>query len=391
MPPPSRPAAVALLLGVATFCWPCLNDRDSLYDELNGGVPDAMRVAVGWFPVHTPLYYQMRIAQSSTILHRHPEWLDLYDDIAVAFDRLGDDVHAIKMIEQKRVYMEAHGIKPKQSAELPKGLVTRFDIVESSKEPWYRYYANLGTFWAHRWFHAGMPQGKKDEWLGRAEEDIAKAVKLNPLAHGLREYAQLEAIRWVRFREPVQTLYEFSLPHFDDKSNATAALCGLVELGGAWESPDVFHAIAFSLAENQHQTAYFVFQRVLELQKQGKRSLTGRDLVWRDYNFDDSAIKRDFLNLRYAAEAYRKDLASYETQKLTLGKHPDTDPDFWSDYREPAFPDYGWRPLWQRVLSHPEWIIGALVLLGLFAYVRKTIRKKKRNAAYSVKRRSISA
>src|SRR5258708_6826905 len=84
----------------------CLNDRDSLYLE-SMGHRDLVKTVVGWFPVHSPLFYQMRIHRSLREIDAHPNKYGLYDDVAVAYDKLGDDLSALKTIERKKVALQS--------------------------------------------------------------------------------------------------------------------------------------------------------------------------------------------------------------------------------------------------------------------------------------------
>src|SRR3569832_2113774 len=100
----------------------------------------------------------MRIQRCEAERKDHPEKLNLYDDVAVAYDRIHKDDKALLWIERK------------------KAMLTQ----SSSKLDWYRYYANAGTFHAHHWF-ATRP--KQADELKIAEAQIEKAIELNPGAH----------------------------------------------------------------------------------------------------------------------------------------------------------------------------------------------------------------
>ncbi len=95
--------AALLIAGGVRPSSACLNDRDS--DTLaNQGkqLPDVVRVISGRFERNPPLYYQMRIARVAKELKLHSELLALYDDIAVANDRLGRDDEAIAWMTRKK-------------------------------------------------------------------------------------------------------------------------------------------------------------------------------------------------------------------------------------------------------------------------------------------------
>lgn len=115
----------------------CLNDRDTIAAEARQ-YPDVIRVISGRFERNPPLYYQMRIDREKAELLRHPDLLADYDDISVAYDRLGDDVDAIAWIEKK------HRLLPRYNPHKP-----------ALKEQWYRYWANAGTVRVHKWIRDG--------------------------------------------------------------------------------------------------------------------------------------------------------------------------------------------------------------------------------------------
>jgi hypothetical protein len=93
------------------------------------GLPVPLSVITGRFPRHPALFYEMRIRRVAKELAAHPERLRLYDDIAVAYDRLGKDDEALLWIKKKHLRLG------KTSPADP-----------DFREDWYRYYANVGTF-----------------------------------------------------------------------------------------------------------------------------------------------------------------------------------------------------------------------------------------------------
>lgn len=117
----------------------CLNDRDS--DSLAtqaAKFPDTLRVITGRFERNPPLFYQMRIRRSLTQLQKKPRDFGLYDDIAVAFDRLGRDDEALAIMTKKRV------------------LLPRFNAKDLKlKEAWYRFFrqrrdVSRASFFGHK-------------------------------------------------------------------------------------------------------------------------------------------------------------------------------------------------------------------------------------------------
>ena len=100
----------------------------------------------------------------------------------------GDDDSAIAWIEKKRAHL------PPYKANDP-----------VLKEQWYRYYANVGTFWMHRWAHHGA-DSKHIGDVKVARSFIEKAIAIKPDAHFGREKYQLIIMKWVIVNPNGQTL-----------------------------------------------------------------------------------------------------------------------------------------------------------------------------------------
>ena len=120
---------VAVAIRAATPASACLWDRDTLDNEARG-IPDVIRVITGRFERNPPLYYQMRLDRVQKEVRSSPARLDLYDDAAVACDRLGRDDDAIQLMERKREILGS-------------------STMAASADHRYRLHANLGTFYAH--------------------------------------------------------------------------------------------------------------------------------------------------------------------------------------------------------------------------------------------------
>jgi hypothetical protein len=382
----SRLANLSALAALSVSALACLNDRDTLAMESMGrSRMDVLKIMVGWFPVHPNLYYKLRIEQGLKTLQSKPADLEVYDDVAVAYERIGDDVSAIRTEEQKRKVLEINHVEQVKNPLTIHDVVSEDQIVSSSKDPWYRYYANTGTFWVHRWFHEGMPSAHKKGWLDRAQGDIDKAIELNPLAHGLREYAQDEMIRWIRTGKPGQTFSDFAGSEFFEGEKTAEALAGLIELGGAWESPDVYEALQVALG-HRREMAYVAGLRMSELQTQGKRSLTGKTLTQiksDGFSTQDESARKDYAQLRSAAEEYRRGLAAYEMPLLVAGRHPDTNPTFWSGYKEPEFPVFGRRTGLMIFLAQSMFlpVFCGAILLAIVIYIFGVVKRHLRLVA----------
>ncbi|MCA9217988.1 MAG: tetratricopeptide repeat protein [Planctomycetales bacterium] len=152
------------LLIIATFslivsgqCWACLWDYDTLAMERQR-FPDAHELIAGHFVRHSPEYYKWRISDrtSKPVDQRTP--ID-FDDIAVAYDRLGQHDAAIDTIRAK--------------------------VERWPDERRYESEANLGTFHIHA--------GRFEEGL----HHINKAIEINPDAHFGREIYQKLLVEYV--------------------------------------------------------------------------------------------------------------------------------------------------------------------------------------------------
>ena len=130
-----RSSRIYQLRAVVFLCpWlvACLWDRDTLAEEARGRGAD-VEVLVGWFDRYPDEYYRMRLERVKRELVTSPGDLALYDDAAVALDRLHRSDDAIAMMAGKKAVLDS----------LPDS--------DDKKEHQYRYLANLGTFYAHRW------------------------------------------------------------------------------------------------------------------------------------------------------------------------------------------------------------------------------------------------
>src|SRR5687768_8180618 len=142
---------VASMLLVATpAAFACLWDRDTLLDEKRG-LPGVAEILAGKWERHSKSFYEHRAKQAAALLERDPANLAAYDDLAVAYEKLGDPDRAIEVMLRK------DQLRPGE----------------------YTTEANLGTFYLH----------KGDFENGVAH--IKKALAINPDAHFGRENYQL--------------------------------------------------------------------------------------------------------------------------------------------------------------------------------------------------------
>jgi len=135
----------------------CIWDSDTLRDERRG-LPGVAEILAGRWERHSKFFYEHRARQSAALLEREPGNLAAYDDLAVAYEKLGDQDRAIEVMLRK-------------------------DKVRPGE---YTTEANLGTFYLHK---------------GDLENGIAhirKALAINPDAHFGREKYQLMAAEYLR-------------------------------------------------------------------------------------------------------------------------------------------------------------------------------------------------
>jgi len=386
--------ALALLLGLPLSVAACLWDRDTPSDEAKG-LPEVVAVLTGRFPRNPPLFYEMRLARVAARLQEHPEDLGAYDDAGVACDRLGLGDEAVAWMDKKRARLEP------LDASRPE-----------VKEQRYRYHANLGTFLVHRWVRRGADRTKIDE-VKAARDEIAKALEINPDAHFGREKYQLRALEWV-VNPPKAEGRQYGsqyLPSllgwsFDDiygeqtdpkeADAAVRGLTGLVVLGNAWESIDVFHALNVALQRDslgykrgreggRNTLAYLAWLRCRELVDAGKGSMLpdapkgeGLKSLLPRPQFVKAEVLLDpaFRKLRAEADDWQAARAAFVSGRLRQGRHPDTDPRFWDGYKErpaPGLPTrsvpdayYAWEASRRRIvltvfIGVPVLVVGLVI------------------------------
>ncbi len=393
--------ALLLLLGLPLSVVACLWDRDTPADEARG-LPEVVAVLTGRFERNPPLFYEMRLARVADHLQSHPEDLAAYDDAGVACDRLGRGDEAISWMEKKRAQLD--------------GLDARRPEV---KEQFYRYHANLGTFLVHRWVRQGSDRARIGE-VKAARDEIATALKINPNAHFGREKYQLRVLEWII--DPPRVEAGQSLPNllgwsFDDiygqetdpkeADDAVRGLTGLIVLGNAWESVDVFHALNVALQRDslgfergreggRNTLAYLAWLRCRELIDAGKGSMLPDAprgealkaiLPKPDFVEAEKLLDPAFMKLRTEADAWQTARAAFMTARLKEGRHPDTDRDFWDGYAErpaPGLPAISVPEHYNTRLRMRAWlslltIIGIPVLVVVVLVIRK-VRARRRKA-----------
>jgi tetratricopeptide (TPR) repeat protein len=123
--------------------------------------PSILELITGKFLRHTPEFYRWRIDDRLRKLKDEPDRLDYYDDLAVAYEKVGDHNKAIETILEK----------------------------DKKKPGLYETEANLGTFLIHA--------GRFEEGL----KHIDAALGINPDAHFGREKYQKKLVEYVISRQ----------------------------------------------------------------------------------------------------------------------------------------------------------------------------------------------
>lgn len=173
-----------LMMGVVLAGIACLWDEETRLVE-SQRFPDAIELITGKFPRHSNLYYQWRIAdrQSTPEANRTP---NDYDDIAVAYDKLGQHDQAIATIQSKIARWPDRGR--------------------------YESEANLGTFLIHA--------GRFAEGL----KHINRAIEINPNAHFGREVYQKLLVEYV----VRQRMFHNNLPLASGEANQPSNFASFV-------------------------------------------------------------------------------------------------------------------------------------------------------------------
>ncbi len=383
----------ALMIAIATFSGPihaCLWDSDTFATEAKG-LPDAVWILVGRFERNPPLYYEMRLKRASATIEANADDLAAYDDAGASCDRLGRGDEAIGWMERKRAVLDRHARDRHESAEQR-----------------YRYLANAGTFWAHRWIRNGAAHDRIGE-LQTARDFIAEAVKLNPNAHFGREVYQLKALDWM-IEPPAydETKDPFVPPFIDFQNTAERAkahaaiegLTGIVALGNAWENVDLFNTlIAACQADDQRTSlAYLARWRCEEMIDAGRKSLhpgapDGSRLKQAlayimDEPTDLKQLRKIYETLRSEAETWHEARTRFMLERLNAGRHPDNDATFWDGYHEAPRPSLAWLSRYEPIVRKlkdareatspylvPLCMTVVVAAIGIVAFVARRRRK----------------
>lgn len=372
----------------------CIWDSDTLAAEAKG-LPEVVAIIVGRFDRQPPKYYEMRLERVTKLLAEDPSNLEAYDDAGASCDRLGRGDEAIAWMERKKSVLD------QADADDPE--------IEQHR---YRYLANVGTFWVHRWFKNGADREQLDE-VRTARDFIAQAIELNPEAHFGREKYQLLALDLILREPPAPTAGEeprwFRMPSLLDVDgerfealdrltnegalekagipDAVRGLTGLIAMGNAWESVDVYYALAQALqAEGRSSLAHLASARMNELITAGRGSVVAGAprkfalIEWADlrHPLEDRSVEMldaFYHKARQSADEWHTRRTEYMEQQLDAGRHPDTHPDFWKSWNDkpalPALPAIAGRPDLDDIARRGAFMarlalaVGALAAIGL--------------------------
>lgn len=341
-------ASAIVLCFAVTTAMACLWDRDTLLYE-SRGVPGVVEIITGRVERNPTLYYEMRLDRVTKELDKDPSRLDLYDDAGVACDHLKRGDEAVEWMNRKKARLDA------------------IDATSGNgKDHLYRYHANLGTFYSHRWVRAGANRESMDD-IHAGHEHIKAALKINPDAHFGREAMQLKVMDWLiaePFKDPRLATFLIqpdgsgirrrSDSDVDEAKSAMKALCGIIALGDAWENVDLFLALKFEADRHEDASiALLAHFRVQELMGKGKNSVSPqcreyfadrgdpdglRSIMFTGDTQGEPEIKEFYARARSQADAWHQAREAYMLKRMQGGQHPDTHPEFWSGYRETAAP-----------------------------------------------------
>lgn len=341
---------VVLALLFPAFCQACLWDSDTLEQE-RYRFPEAHQLIVGDFVRHSDAYYRWRIEDrlAKPLNDRTP--MD-YDDVAVAYDKLGQQDKALETIHEK---------------------IRRF-----SSQSVYESEANLGTFLIH---------------AGRLEEGlvhIEKAIEINPNAHFGREIYQKLLVEYVLQQRatgneglPLSTNEDENFVTFlrqrlnwdSDREDAETkkAITGVLGMMrfGHYDSPILLEALGdLLLAQgrdaNMLATQAYLRATITSSAQDGAAaayfSKAGKALDGQ-HNMKMSSLQKELtLAVKQAEEKFAQ-IEADETAWSAAGE--DLDQKFASKYYESPL-----KAGWLGLVSALQWLLGYawILVLALLAY-----------------------
>jgi tetratricopeptide (TPR) repeat protein len=322
----SRIVFTLFALSLSLICEACLNDRDTHEMQLTPSSDE--KIILGLFRRYPAKYFEHRIARlEKGRSQQNGLTFAEYDDLSVAYDRIGRSDRALKLITEKFSLMSSADVKSvrwKTDIKFPRSLTPK-QYLEYTTE------ANWGTFLIHDFFASGRDKKK----LGQVKEGIRHlehAVEINPDAHSGREWAQIEIAKWLynETMNPTGRYPKFKKPPAETRRG----LLGLVELGNAWESIDIFRMVAANSFDAQ-DTRGFAILRARELESNGKKplfpGLPSPPLQRMSY------IDATFEQGRHSAFKWSELFQNFVIDGIEKGTHPDTHANFMQN--APAMPN----------------------------------------------------
>ncbi|MCY1075333.1 tetratricopeptide repeat protein [Archangium lansingense] len=226
----------------------CLWDSDTLKEE-SIGLDEVAAVVRGRILKHSTTFYERKVAYTLPLLEQADVKPERYDDLAVAYEKLGRTQEAIATMEAKE---------------------KRFPGL-------YTTAANLGTFYAHAGDYT------------RGLEELRRAIAINPDAHFGREKYQVKAIEYLQrlavTPELVQKEELLGLPldpgdylfvmnpkearlgrkRPELSKDVLQGLVGMIRFGSGEKSPHLWFSLGMALAWNGHKNLALRAMRRAEL------------------------------------------------------------------------------------------------------------------------------
>ena len=364
--------ALANLLAVgllAAFSCACGWDNDTLAAE-SKGLPDLLDALVGRVPIYPKEYYEFRANRSSQIVKQDPTNLDELDNLIVAYDKLGDSKHAFFYADLKRKAL----------------------LLTPNKEHEYRYYANLGTIEAHTWVRNKNYSDKT--LLDRSIKNLKKCIEINPNAHFGREIVQVKLVELMREAKNIEEfpneasqndhLFEnwdawVTFVKATGAEKVQKGIVGIMTLGSGPDSPDLLCAVLPSLPKGAGHLVQLSEKRITDLWK-SKPMFAG--IGYRS-NFHRPAepklFEKEYAALAENTKLYREKLSEFIKSKVSQGKHPDVDPHFWDDWKEPDHVNLkAMEPMFTRIQIMTAQVLACPALLIALAITTFVVMRRRR-------------
>ena len=332
----------------------CSWDEDTVAQEAKG-LPGVYDAVAGRMEINPPLYYEMRLKRVTEELKSNPLKLENYDNAGVASDKLGKSDDAIEWMVKKKAILDANTF-----------------AADVKKDHLYRYHANLGTFYAHKWIKNRV--WTKDSLLVKGIQELETALKINPNAHFGREHVQVKILKLLekgkgKLYSESKIKEEFGATEGqpEEFEILSEGIIGMMLLGSGAESPDMLHLLSIINPESQKLDG-ITYYRLSDLSQEGKSKRVLIEESAQLFTEENQGPKRDpraaYLALRKNAIEFRENRDSYMLSRLKEGRHPDTDPAFWKDYHEvPRVNLEAFSPLLQHSETTALTIYGILLLL----------------------------